>query len=79
YRSGAREPMMDHLLTVELRVANANGGTVGTPFKQEILLDVTDPQGELGFVRIGQGAEGDLETGEELVDVTFSIDDTSDG
>ncbi|WP_137175629.1 DUF4214 domain-containing protein [Massilia sp. HP4] len=79
YRAGAREPMPDHLLTVELRVANANGATVGTPFQQEILLDVTDPHGQLGFVRIGQGPEGDLTTGDELVDVTFTIDDTSDG
>ena len=79
YRAGAREPMPDHLLTVELRVADANGGTVGTSYQQEILLDVTDPRGELAFVRIGQGDDGVLKTDDEIVDVTFSIDDTSDG
>ncbi|MDY0978184.1 DUF4214 domain-containing protein [Massilia sp. CFBP9012] len=79
YRAGAREPMPDHLLTVELRVAAPSGGTVGTPFKQEILLDVTDPHGQLGFVRIGQGVDGVLKTDDEIVEVTFSIDDTSDG
>ena len=79
YRAGAREPMPDHLLTVELRVAAANGGAVGTPYQQEVLLDVTDPHGQLGFVRIGQGVDGVLTTDDEIVDVTFSIDDSSDG
>lgn len=57
---------------VEVRVADANDKTVKS-ISQDIVFDNLRPYGELTFVQIDDGAEGDLQTGEQNVDATFSI------
>jgi len=57
---------------VQVRVADASDKTVKS-ISQDIVFDNLRPYGELNFVRIDDGAEDDLQTGEQNVDATFSI------
>jgi len=57
---------------VQVRVADASDKTVKS-ISQDIVFDNLRPYGELNFVRIDDGAEGDLATGNDSVDATFSI------
>lgn len=68
----------DWVTTVQVRVADANDGFV-TGIKQDITWDQSRPEGYLEFVRIEGGADGDLATALDEVDVTFSIDYLDDG
>lgn len=63
----------DYVTTVQVRVANASNGTV-TSTQEKITWDQTPPDGYLEFVRIEGGQDGDQATGDNVADVTFSVD-----
>ncbi|WP_306392879.1 DUF4214 domain-containing protein [Telluria beijingensis] len=68
----------DYVTTVQVRVANANNGTV-TSKQEKITWDQTPPDGYVEFVRIDGGQDGDQATNRNEADVTFSVDYLDDG